>query len=85
MYSYIALSMQYYIDIVVLRGQILCSYSVIITWSISPLHEKARGGTLTYPIFVLSQDESQGTSTKNVGGQEPNLLLPAWTKVNLVF
>ena len=68
--------MQYYIDILVLHGQILCSYSGIITCSISALHEKARGGTLTYLIFILSQDESQGTSTKNVGGQEPNLLLP---------
>ena len=38
--------------------------------------QEGRGGTLTYSILILSQDESQGTSTKNVGGQEPNLLLP---------
>ena len=36
------------------------------------------------PIFILSQDESQGTTTEIAEGQKSNKAFD-WTRVNLAF
>ena len=58
-------------------------YSVI---SYSTFYSRGWHSNIFYtPIFVLSQDENQGTTTEIAGGQKSNCLLKGWTRVNLTF